>query len=464
MQRRDPLRGQAQLQGSQAREPMTRDLPMDPLMRPSWPPSGCSLPSPTGRLNLNPNPEPQGPFSKTISNIVTLTRDPAIIMSSPRSPKRRKILSSINPTNDGHDKDDHPPRAHRSRDHRRSRSRSPPPRRNTPDRDPPTTHTQDEATDTAPTTSHDNDAPRVTKFRFKSHSSHRSSHRSSRRRSRSRSRTRHRDDPDTTTRRHRRHHQDDDPSRPRRHHHRRHRSPSPAPAPAPQQDPDDPFSAPPLDRDAAFRESLFDAMADDEGAAYWESVYGQPIHVYGPGPSSTSAGGPLERMTEDEYAAHVRQKMWEKTHAGLIEERARREQARLAKDEELRAGEAERARIRGEMERSLRRGEERRRRRGWEGYLGRWKAWGGDVEGIPWPVVGVGAGREEAVRAFFVEGLGLEEVGEREFAARLKEERVRWHPDKMQQRLGGTVEEGVMKEVTATFQVIEGLWNDTRGK
>ncbi|KAK0738385.1 hypothetical protein B0T18DRAFT_394684 [Schizothecium vesticola] len=210
-------------------------------------------------------------------------------------------------------------------------------------------------------------------------------------------------------------------------------------------------------------------MADDEGAAYWESVYGQPIHVYGPGPATT--GGLLERMTEDEYAAHVRQKMWEKTHAGLVEERARRERERRAGDEERRAGEAERARIRVEMERSLRRGEERRRRRGWEGYLGRWKAWagsgGGGVEGIPWPVVegkGEGKEREEAVRVFFVEGLGLEEVGEREFAARLKEERVRWHPDKMQQRLGGTVDEGVMREVTATFQVIDRLWNDTRGK
>src|SRR5436190_10673322 len=32
--------------------------------------------------------------------------------------------------------------------------------------------------------------------------------------------------------------------------------------------------------DTAFRESLFDALADDEGAAYWESVYGQPIHIY----------------------------------------------------------------------------------------------------------------------------------------------------------------------------------------
>ena len=34
------------------------------------------------------------------------------------------------------------------------------------------------------------------------------------------------------------------------------------------------------DPEAAFRESLFDAMADDEGAAFWEGVYGQPIHVY----------------------------------------------------------------------------------------------------------------------------------------------------------------------------------------
>ncbi|KAK1827094.1 hypothetical protein QBC39DRAFT_375896 [Podospora conica] len=389
-------------------------------------------------------------------------------MSSPRSPKRRKILSSINPPEDRTDQDDHRSRAHRPRHRRRSPSRPPPPRRNTPDRDPPaTTHSQDEATATTTTSSHDKeDAPRVTKFRFKSshrHSSHRSSHRSSRRRSRSRSR--HRDSsPTSTTRRH--HHRSSDPSdpsRPRRHHHhrRRHRSPSPPPQPTsphPQQPhpQDDPFSAP-LDRDTAFRESLFDALADDEGAAYWESVYGQPIHIY------TPSTGPLERMTDEEYASHVRQKMWEKTHAGLLEERARRTQQRAA--------DAERARLAAEMERSLRRGDERRRRRaGWEGYAAKWGAWDGGVEGIPWPVpvpVPPGDGgkeRDEAVRAFFVRGLGLEEVGEKEFAARLKEERVRWHPDKMQQRLGGTVDEGVMREVTATFQVIERLWNDTRGK
>ena len=70
----------------------------------------------------------------------------------------------------------------------------------------------------------------------------------------------------------------------------------------------------------------------------------------------------------------------------------------------------------------------------------------------------------EDVRAFFVRGLDLEELGERDFAARLKDERVRWHPDKIQQRAGGKVDEAVMRDVTAVFQVIDKLWNDTRPK
>lgn len=42
--------------------------------------------------------------------------------------------------------------------------------------------------------------------------------------------------------------------------------------------------------DDAFRDSLFDALADDEGAHYWESVYSQPIHVY-PRPSVETPQG-----------------------------------------------------------------------------------------------------------------------------------------------------------------------------
>ncbi|EEU43276.1 uncharacterized protein NECHADRAFT_83848 [Fusarium vanettenii 77-13-4] len=220
----------------------------------------------------------------------------------------------------------------------------------------------------------------------------------------------------------------------------------------------------PLDPEVAFRESLFDAMADDEGAAYWEGVYGQPIHVY----SNERVGptGYLEQMTEEEYAAHVRQKMWEKTHAGLIEERARREEARKRKAEEDRLAQ----KLQEDMERSLRRGEERRQRRRWitlwEDYISAWTAWDGTRATLAWPVE---SGRREdvdeaAVRKFLVNGLNPQEIGEKAFVAQLKDERVRWHPDKIQQKLGGQVDEDTMKGVTAVFQIIDRLWVDSRPK
>ncbi|KAK4456149.1 hypothetical protein QBC34DRAFT_453893 [Podospora aff. communis PSN243] len=363
-------------------------------------------------------------------------------MSSQRSPKRRRVLSSFNPPeHHGDNKTD---------SHTRDRGDSP---------TPPNEATPDLATES---TTDPSTAPRASKFRFKSERSRssrydrstRDSHRSFRYDGATKSPHR---DPDDRPRRHhrRRHHPPSDPSRPRKHRHR-HRTHSPSP-PAPN-----PFAPGPLDPDAAFRESLFDAMADDEGAAYWESVYGQPIHVYAS--ERSRAGGELEGMTDEEYAAYVRQKMWEKTHAGLVEERERRKKAR--EERERREEEAER--VRAEVERSLRRGEERRRKRGWkerwEGYRRRWEEWDGqDLEGIPWPVVWDERGEmAEEVRSFFVGGLALEEVGEKEFAARLKGERVRWHPDKMQQRLGGKVDAEVMKNVTTIFQVVDALWNDTR--
>lgn len=205
-------------------------------------------------------------------------------------------------------------------------------------------------------------------------------------------------------------------------------------------------------------------MADDEGAAYWEGVYGQPIHVY----SNERVGptGYLEQMTEEEYAAHVRQKMWEKTHAGLLEERARREEARKRKAEEDRLAQ----KLQEDMERSLRRGEERRQRRRWvtlwEDYISAWSAWDGTRATLAWPVE---SGRREdvdeaAVRKFLVNGLNPQEIGEKAFVAQLKDERVRWHPDKIQQKLGGQVDEDTMKGVTAVFQIIDRLWADSRPK
>ncbi|RBQ69785.1 hypothetical protein FVER14953_07071 [Fusarium verticillioides] len=205
-------------------------------------------------------------------------------------------------------------------------------------------------------------------------------------------------------------------------------------------------------------------MADDEGAAYWESVYGQPVHVY---PNErVGPTGHLEQMTDEEYASYVRQKMWEKTNAGLLEERARREEAKKRKANEDRRAQ----KLQEDMEYSIRRGEERRERRRWEqrweDYTKAWTNWDGRPTEIAWPVEG---GRiedvdEPNVRKFLVNGLNPQEIGEKSFVAKLRDERVRWHPDKIQQKLGGQVDEETMKGVTAVFQIIDKLWTESRPK
>ncbi|KAL3423604.1 hypothetical protein PVAG01_05351 [Phlyctema vagabunda] len=313
------------------------------------------------------------------------------------------------------------------------------------------------------------------KFRFKS-SSKRRSHQEEEPRSSSH-------DGERPRRHHRHHHH---------HHHHHHRSKRRKPSPSVTQPPDDPSlyddtylpnasSKEYLDPDAAFRESLFDAMADDEGAQFWEGVYGQPIHTY-PTVKETPQGD-LERMTEEEYTAFVRAKMYEKTHQALLEEKARRdaakEKAQKEREKLMREGRKERQeadKFRQKVEESLKRGEERRGRKAWEEkwehYIKKWEglARGGSkvaIASIPWPVE---SGRYKDVRLeeverFFLNAPSAGQPSESEFGKILKLERVRWHPDKIQQKLGGQdVEEVVIQAVTAVFQVIDRMWSDLRGK
>jgi hypothetical protein len=239
-------------------------------------------------------------------------------------------------------------------------------------------------------------------------------------------------------------------------------------------------AAPAPGADAAFRESLFDALADDEGAAYWEGVYGQPVHVYAdtkPGPDGT-----LERMTEDEYADYVRGKMWEKSHQHILEAREaekrareRRRAQRAPLDDDIAQQEQERDHIRRQMEASLKRGAERSRAReagaAWANYTKKWeelKAAQGIAHEhdarlsnlIPWPVV---SGKVQHVCSAEIERfLQSSSAWKGDPAAMLKMERVRWHPDKMQQRLGQHIDLDTMRSVTAVFQVIDRLWTERR--
>ena len=241
----------------------------------------------------------------------------------------------------------------------------------------------------------------------------------------------------------------------------------------------------PEDPDHAFRTSLFDALEDDEGAAaYWEGVYGDPIHVYPrPGVSKSEATGELEAMNDDEYAEYVKRKMWERKNPHLVREmKLRNERERQEAENEERqksrrtnedgADRHNNAFMR-DVDEALARGSKRKENKRWN------KAWGLYVtkwsnietvnkhelsgqalkDALPWPVESgsVGAVSKDNVETFFT----MVPFGEHETKiARLKAERFRWHPDKIQHRFGGAknVDADTLQIVTSIFQVIDELW------
>ncbi|KAF7620549.1 hypothetical protein F9C07_2282454 [Aspergillus flavus] len=305
--------------------------------------------------------------------------------------------------------------------------------------------------------------PKPGKFRFKTSKSKSSSRR----------------DDTASTHHHSSHRHTSHRHRSKRHHRRR--SASPTPIHSDQQQPG-------LNADAAFRESLFDALGDDEGASYWETVYGQPIHNYAVPNVPKGPNGELEQMDEEEYASYVRTKMWERTREGMLaeQERLRAEKARQKRRDERREEDMrEKMRFERAMEESLRRGKERRRvkawGRVWEEYV---RSWGevdraveqvrdtgdcgrGGGEGtklrnlIFWPVE---SGKRGDVSRETVEEFMRHAPGE-DLLAVLKAERVRWHPDKIQHRYGALgIDEMVMRSVTEVFQIIDRLWSEMKGK
>ena len=294
----------------------------------------------------------------------------------------------------------------------------------------------------------------------------------------------------------------------RHHHHRHHhrhkrRRLSTSPKVSPPSPENVPAST--LHPDIAFRESLFDAMGDDEGAAYWESVYGQPIHTYSDEKRNEETGE-LEKMSDEEYIAFVRRGMWERSWEGVEAEKERRRKESLREERERKGAnrkkmETGKNRDRGigptdferEVEESLRRGLERKQksmwREKWEAYE---KAWDDlyllagsrntTIDGteektvhvrneIVWPVE---SGKRKDVNTQEIERFMTKTAGSRmasgeladeesAFASTLKLERVRWHPDKVQQRFGSlNVDEGTLRGVTEVFQVMDRLYNERK--
>lgn len=246
----------------------------------------------------------------------------------------------------------------------------------------------------------------------------------------------------------------------------------------------------------AFRESLFDALADDEGAEYWSNVYGQPIHRF-PRPSTAGPRGELEEMNDEQYAAYVKTKMWEKKHPEIMLER---EKAKRKAEEEAARKTREKKKFMRDRERKKRRrdrqdsdeysssdgnqgnwrkepadpvdwDDSRPRRsardnekweKAWQAYLSAWEvlktrsaatAKSKDLT-LPWPVLSNRPVNKANIEAFLSHAPLSDQLPQ---LTMLKAERVRWHPDKIQHRFSESVDADTLKMVTSVFQVVDGL-------
>ncbi|KAK6431344.1 hypothetical protein LTR95_012494 [Oleoguttula sp. CCFEE 5521] len=266
----------------------------------------------------------------------------------------------------------------------------------------------------------------------------------------------------------------------------------------------------PSSNTAAFQTSLFDALADDEAAQYWESVYSQPIHVYSR-PTLETPTGELEILDDESYATYVQRKMWEKAHPEVVIERDKRARKLQEEAEEKERRRKEFARDRGreawrkhgaakdeggreagggyeytfdfaDTKNSSADAKKDRAKRqeydeAWKIYLSAWDQLRDRLDDvdtrtadakigrkastlIPWPTLphkpAIKPNIEDFMRHIPVSANGKTKM------QLLKAERVRWHPDKVQQRFAGAVDEGTMKVVTGIFQIIDAMFEEER--
>ncbi|KAI5271304.1 hypothetical protein E4T47_05370 [Aureobasidium subglaciale] len=250
----------------------------------------------------------------------------------------------------------------------------------------------------------------------------------------------------------------------------------------------------PKDTDTAFRESLFDAMADDEGAAYWQAIYGDSIHSY-PRPTIQTPHGHLEEMSDDQYVSEKlsREKEGERArrhHDGEdddeyeedfewvgnaekgYEKRSTRSR-RIPRPQETRESRHDAAFL-SDIDAALARGAARKQTKkyhsAWSVYLQRWQTLKTSppslspealLKEIPWPVQSLVSTdvNKQNVKDFFTNA-PLEDEAR---IKTLKDESVNWHPDRFQRRFGGgNVDEDTLKLATSVFQTIYEMWERMR--
>jgi hypothetical protein len=245
-----------------------------------------------------------------------------------------------------------------------------------------------------------------------------------------------------------------------------------------------------FDPDAFFREALFSSITDPAAAKHWEEVYGQPLHIYSR--TQVSQTGKTVVLDDDAFVEFVKEEMWKNTSENLERQRSKAKQEREWRNErsklqeklkEYRKAKLRKQGILDEDQTMVVEEEQTdevdqpkvnawelawdRYDKGWTALLVNAETVRDNHEGrdsveyahalIPWPVL---SGQfddvtKESVEEFFQKA----PPANVKILPLLKTDRIRWHPDKMQQQFGAKKLDGeTLQHVTAVFQIIDRMY------
>ncbi|CAG8457743.1 1516_t:CDS:1, partial [Dentiscutata heterogama] len=207
------------------------------------------------------------------------------------------------------------------------------------------------------------------------------------------------------------------------------------------------FSSMDTSHDEQWTQHLFDVMAEDEFDYYQNSFYYE---------ERTYDSKGIDSLSEDDYAAFIRKGMYEKQHEQELKDRRKREdefkQKQKIKQRKLAEMQAEQQRLMRHEQARLQ--EIRHERRAL--YLARWKQF--DVNGqssiefkdIPWPTADIKRLSKVSVEDFLLSGI----EDNSEIRSILRQERIRFHPDRWHRWIRRVPTEKQKKKIMETVTEI----------
>ncbi|ORY04187.1 hypothetical protein K493DRAFT_311477 [Basidiobolus meristosporus CBS 931.73] len=224
--------------------------------------------------------------------------------------------------------------------------------------------------------------------------------------------------------------------------------------------------------DLDWQQHFFDMMAEDEGQDRWDNYFEHR--------NWRGNGSRIDALNDEEYRQYMVSGMYERKHAAEIEDKKRREEARKARkrerEEVRREWEREEAKLRADRKKKqeLKRGIHMEQAR--KAYYSRWEQIRSNRDelnflSIPWPTVEASEkalGPEAFTASSLREFLILPQATISEQRKSIRQEQLRWHPDKFSQifdeRITNDKERNMAHRVVQSIsQALNELWASLSG-